>query len=293
MKKILIDTDIGDDIDDALALAYALGEESLDLIAITTVFRKTDLRTKIALQLLQTYNRLDIPVATGIRNPFISKINELETPCQWDDSYSNIAENCSLNAIELIVKTVKENPDVTIVPIGPLTNIACAIRMYPEIMAEVPLVIMGGKIPGSYPEWNILCDPEAASIVFSSYKNVTMVGLDVTEKCRLTHDDVERIHHSGTARHNLLYKLIKQWSHGLDIFPVLHDPLTVGYLAHPELLKMEKKHVSVELSGTYSRGITTELTIQSERDSELSTAAVAVDVDSKQFVNLFMGALLK
>lgn len=293
MKKLLIDTDIGDDIDDALALAYVLGDKELDLIAVTTVFRKTKLRTKIALQLLKTYNRFDIPVATGIEKPLIAKTDETDVPCQWDDAFFDIEENCSLNAIELIVKTIKENPDVTIVPIGPLTNIACAVRMYPEIMAEVPLIIMGGKISGCYPEWNILCDPEAAAIVFSSCKNITMVGLDVTEKCRLTIPDVKKLDSSSNPRHQLLSKLINQWAHGHEVAPVLHDPLTVGYLAHPELLKLENKHVSIELSGIYSRGITSELTTEAERAGELSMAAVAVEVDSKKFVELFMEAILK
>lgn len=293
MRKIIIDTDIGDDIDDALAIVLALKSPELDLVGLTTVYRNTSIRTKLALQLLKAYGRLDIPVAKGIGKPMFAKTNVEDIPCQWSDDYHDIEMNCDQHAVDYIIQQVQRDPEITIVAIGPLTNIACAVMKMPEVMKQANIVLMGGMYSAHYPEWNIVSDPEAAEIVFSSGLRLTMVGLDVTLKCRLTEEDVEKIKQASKSEIGFLSRLLTQWMDSSKHLPILHDPLTVSYLCHPELLKIEPKRILVECKGEHTRGMTVEQReVFFNRPLE-TNVNVAVDVNKEAFVELFMQRLFK
>ncbi|MFD0713508.1 nucleoside hydrolase [Paenibacillus sp. GCM10027626] len=291
MRKIIIDTDIGDDIDDALAIALALNSPELQVIGITTVYRNTELRTKLVLQLLRAFERLDIPVATGIGAPLLAKTDVQNIPCQWLDDYHDIQGNCSRHAVDFLLEQAEAHPDVTIVAIGPLTNIAAAVRKAPETMKRVKVVMMAGMHSTYYPEWNVVCDPEAARIVFESVLDLTMVGLDVTLQCRLTEADVAHIKKMASSRVSFLSRLLTQWMDSSKHLPILHDPLTIAYISHPELLKMEPKRIAVECQGEFTRGMTVvQQDVFFNRPQENNVLA-ATAVDSKSFIDLFMQRL--
>jgi purine nucleosidase len=293
MKKIIIDTDIGDDIDDALAIALALNSPELNVIGLTTVYKNTPIRTKLSLQLLKEYGRLDIPVATGIGAPLVNKVDTNFIPCQWADDYRDIEPNCDLHAVDFLIDQAAKNPDVTIVAIGPLTNIACAVRKAPEVMKKVDILLMAGMTSTHNAEWNVVCDPEAARVVFDSGLKLTMVGLDVTLQCRLSEEDVAKIKGATKSELDFLSRLLSQWMDSSKHLPILHDPLTVAYLSHPELLEMKPKRIVVECAGEFTRGMTVEQQDVFHKRPVETNVNVAVGVDSKSFVELFMQRLFK
>ncbi|WP_158297334.1 nucleoside hydrolase [Paenibacillus antibioticophila] len=292
IRRIVIDTDIGDDIDDALAIVLALNSPELEVAGLTTVYRNTDLRTKLAMQLLQAYKRPDIPVATGIGSPLLAKTDMDSIPCQWLDEYLDTEPNCSEHAVDFLIEQVRRDPAITIAAIGPLTNIACAVMKAPDVMQQANIVMMGGMHSAHYPEWNIVCDPEAAAIVFGSGMKLTMVGLDVTLKCRLIQSDVERIKHRGKSETAFLSRLLSQWMDSSKHLPILHDPLTIAYLSHPDLLELKPKKISVECKGEFTRGMTVEhRDVFFDRPMDTNVLA-AVDVRKDAFIQLFLERLL-
>jgi len=293
LRDILIDTDIGDDIDDAYALALALKSPELNLKAVTTVFGNVKIRTKLALKLLKTFGREEIPVAEGIGKPFLEKTFRsqaaLETPNQAvvlakDEPLQKPSEK---HAVDLIVSTVMNaRKDVTIVPIGALTNVAAAIIKEPKIVDKANLAAMGGYISKPLAEHNIRCDPEAAKMVFESGIKITMVGLDVTLRCALTEEDVKTLKNRGLATTNLLVNMTEAWRKGRTYWPILHDPLAVAVCFDPTLVKTEAKLVCVETRGEFTRGFTV------ASDSENSNVQACVDVDSERFIKVFMDRIM-
>lgn len=248
--KILIDTDIGDDVDDALALALAANSPELELLGVTTVYRNTPRRAQLARTLLRELGLDSVPVAAGTTLPLRKEADASAVPFQCSCITDPAPSNCDLHGVELILETVRRHPDVTLVGIGPYTNLAMAIRMDPQRMKKVRMVLMGGAFSAVYPEWNILCDPEAAHIVLTSGAQVEMIGLDVTVRCVLPPKDLERIRTSGSCAGKLLSAMTDVWmktSAGKKV--TLHDPLTVAYLLEPQLFQMEHQPVAVQLEG--------------------------------------------
>ena len=175
-RRILIDTDIGDDIDDAFAIALAASLPELELVGVTTVFRNTAQRAQLAHRLLSSLGREDIPVRAGERLPEREPIHVFERDpagapedadlCQWEPAYAQLpAED---GAVDFLIRMAeKYGESLTLVPIGAMTNLARAIERNPEAMKRVgAIVTMGGKFSAEDPEWNILCDPEAAHTVY-------------------------------------------------------------------------------------------------------------------------------
>ncbi|MGD0331281.1 MAG: nucleoside hydrolase [Nitrososphaeria archaeon] len=294
MRDILIDTDIGDDIDDAYALALALKSPELNLKAVTTVFGNVRIRTKLALKLLRTFGREDIPVGEGIGRPFLEKTFRPQAVLETPNQAAVLAEDELLqrpsekHAVDLIISTVMDaRKEVTVIPIEALTNIAAAIIKEPKIVDKANLVVMGGCVTKPLAEHNIRCDPEAAKIVFESGIKITMVGLDVTLRCGLTEEDVKTLENRGLATTKLLSDMTEAWRKnvGKSHWPILHDPLTVATCFDPTLVKTQSKLVYVETRGELTRGFT----IASE--SENSNIQVCVDVDSKRFIRIFMNRI--
>ena len=175
--KILIDTDLGDDIDDAFAIAMALGFEDVDILGLTTVFKNTKQRAYIAKRLLTLFGRDDIPVYAGINKPLAQEAGKFAIEQVGNDNLPilrHFDEKCldypyeGDNAIDFIIKTIKDNPnEVILFGIGPATNIACAIQKDPLVMKQVKqIILMNGMFDGTdNKEWNVLCDPAATNIV--------------------------------------------------------------------------------------------------------------------------------
>lgn len=293
MRAVLIDTDIGDNVDDALALALALTSPELDLKAVTTVFGNVEVRTKLALKLLKTYGREDIPVANGIGKPLLEMVFQADAGRRIPNQASVLVEGEALpepsleHAVDLIISTVMAaKGGITIVSIGPLTNIASAILKESRLVERAELVMMGGVVSRPRAEHNVRCDPEAARVVFESGIPVTMVGLDVTTKCVLGREDVQSLRSRGLATTNLLADMIETWRQGTERNPILHDPLAVAVSFDPSLVETQPRLVMVDTRGGFTRGFT----LASE--SETPNAQVCFDVDQNRFVSMFMDRVL-
>lgn len=291
MKNILIDTDIGDDIDDALAIGFALNLNPLtvNVKAITTVFGDTEIRAKLVLKLLKTFNRKDIPVGIGIKKPLFGKedIKPVNQAVMLDEA-EILPASSRQKAVDLIISQVMACRDPVIVAIGPLTNIAMALVKEPNLVNKAKLVMMGGAVNKQQAEYNVSCDPEAARIVFESRMRVIMVGLDVTMKCQLGQEELNKLANRGLASTELLMDMIKAWQKSTgEIYPVLHDPLAVAVAFDQTLVKMEPREVNVETRGEFTRGFT----LASE--TMASNVKVCLDVDATKFIAFFMEQILR
>ncbi|HET9755989.1 MAG TPA: nucleoside hydrolase, partial [Candidatus Limnocylindrales bacterium] len=190
---LIIDSDPG--LDDALAIGLALARPELDVLAVTTVGGNADVRhcTENALRLLHAYGRDDVPVAEGAAGPIVgSVVRATEVHGEGGIGTTQLPPATATarpeGAIELIARELRDHPEpLVIAPIGPLTNIALLLRLYPELASRIAhLSIMGGSIGEGNStvsaEFNIYADPEAADIVFRSGIPITMMGLDVTHQ---------------------------------------------------------------------------------------------------------------
>jgi purine nucleosidase len=289
---VILDTDIGTDVDDALALALILKSPELRLLGVTCVYGDVDLRARMARKLLHLAGRDDTPVLAGARHPMLGLRqvywagHEGQGLLEPDDAELAPAAE---HAIDYLVRAVLSNRgQVHLIAIGPLTNVALALRREPRLAESLAhLTLMGGAVRGPdrldlpYAEHNIRSDPEAAHVVFTSGAPVTMVPLDVTTRVVIRQDDVSRIRGSGAsfdeavARQVELYPPFARrgWTH-------LHDPLAVATVFDPSLVQTRPLHVDVELLGRYAAGATL---AREPTPDDPANAAVALTVDAPRF----------
>jgi inosine-uridine nucleoside N-ribohydrolase len=287
-QNIILDTDIGDNIDDALALALAVNSPELNLLGVTTVFRNAPRRATLARYLLNELGQTSTRVVAGVSKPLLQAYDfQLGTQFQileqgmWDDT---------AHAVDFLIEQahVDQEPDpdnlVTVVCIGPLTNIAVALVREPELIPRIRIVLMGGCWSRAEAETNIRNDPEAAAIVFNSGIEISMVGLDVTRRCELSPSHLQQIGAASTRSTQLLQQLIELWQDGTRRMPVLNDPLAIMAI-FDDCITWEDKCIEVALCGE-QRGCTL------VSNSELN-ARVAVDVDATRAIELCLARLLK
>ncbi|WP_164545639.1 nucleoside hydrolase [Paenibacillus albus] len=289
--KIIIDTDIGDDIDDALAIALALESPELDVIGITTVFKNVTARAKLAVNLLSMAGRSDIPVYAGIASPILNKVDINEIPCQYSEEKDGHANGFGKNGNDFIVDTImKSDGDITLVPIGPLTNIAVSILREPAFKHKVKeIVMMGGCFYSHLSEWNIRCDPEAARIVFESGIPIRAVGLDVTVQCVLTEEDVNRLKTSHKQSGAYIPELLDRWYKVAKHLPMMHDPLAVCAVFDNRMLEFQQDEIVVETQGEFTRGQTyNRSALYWRANAEQSVIKAAKHVDAEAFIKLYM-----
>lgn len=291
-KPIVIDTDIGDDVDDALALGYAAGAVragEVELLGATTVYGDTETRSLLAMRVLEAFGLPDVPVVTGEGKPLeaesvpVGTLNQRPVLEGWSPKRPP-----SRGAADFIIETVRSRPgEVTLVPIGALTNLALALRKDPEIARLVRgIVAMSGVFLEPRVEWNVKCDPEAFEQVVRSGSPVTLVGLDVTEKCKLSAEEVEGMRGAG-AGGQLLVRMVELWGAYLrrsPAEPVLHDPLALGQALGSGFCRTERGSVKAELSGD-SRGGT------SFTPDPAGPVEVCTEVDAGRFTRDFVGRL--
>jgi len=275
-KKIIIDTDPG--IDDAMAIFYALASGHLEVSGLTTVFGNApvDSTTRNALRLMEIAGREDIPVAAGAARPLAMPYRGAADFVHGSDGQGNTTPDGMVlrskavaeRACDFIIRTVRSFPgEVTLVPLGPLTNIALALLLEPDIAADIrEIVLMGGNafVPGNATptaEANILNDPEAADIVFGASCPVTMCGLDVTEKILMTGVDIDRIGSMNTPQTAHLAAILpfyrafyRTWLKVDGIY--VHDSTTISWLLHPELFQTVQHPIRVDTSDGIGRGKT-------------------------------------
>ncbi len=246
--KIILDTDIGDDIDDAFALSIALNEPRCELLGVTTVFRNSEKRAKMAKSLIKAFDK-DVKVYAGCDVPLIAKVDdlipsEIKAREKLDEKgkylipqYLPLMDESDVekeHAVDYIISTVHQYPhEVTIVAIGPLTNVAMAMRKDPDIIHLIKEIrIMGGHPKDIHcKEWNIFCDPEAARIVYSSSVRLYAVGLNVTMQVKLEEKYREKLKQVDGERFSLLSNMMEKWfKHYEFACPVMHDPLAISTL---------------------------------------------------------------
>ena len=294
MQKIILDTDIGDDIDDALALAFAIMSGKLDILGVTTVFKNAEQRAELACCLLETLGRTDIPVYAGIGKTLLQSIPDWEQvaashrPRQMEvlkKQQSSIQPKPG-NAVDFIVDTVMQSDgDITLVPIGPFTNIAAAFTLEPRLAQRTQIVMMGGATDRVRPEWNALCDPEATRIVFGTGVPITMVGLDVTTKCVMSYEQVRAIGAVDRPINQICFELIHLWGgDNPEPRPTLHDPLAVATLIDPTLCEKREMRIEVETRADHLRGAT--VPIAGEPNTSVCTS-----VDATRFMDYFVKTL--
>jgi len=270
--RVIIDTDPG--VDDALALLLAMRSPELKIEAITAVAGNVPLELTLpnALRMVEIAGRTDIPVAAGAKAPLVRRLvtaayahgeNGLGGAVFPEPKIKSIAEP----AAQFIQQLVRKYPnDVTLITIGPLTNVATALNSDPELAAMVKsLVMMGGSLSGGNitpaAEFNVYVDPEAARVVFQSGIPITMVGLDVTRKTSLTEDHVRLLEAAQNPVSQAAAKIARNAiSHnreqGLLVGPNMHDSLAVAGFLDPSLLKWKQYYVDVETAGELTAGET-------------------------------------
>ena len=294
MQKIILDTDIGDDIDDALALAFAVMSGKFDVLGVTTVFRNAEQRAELACCVLDALGRPDIPVYAGIGKTLLQSIPEWEQvvrshrPRQMDvlKKQQPSVQPQSDSAIDFIINTVMASDgDITLVPIGPFTNIAAAFTLEPRLAQKTKIYMMGGATDRVRPEWNALCDPEATRIVFGTGAPITMVGLDVTTKCVMNYKQVKAIGAVDRPINRICFELIHLWGgDNPEPHPTLHDPLALATLIDPTLCETHEMRIEVETRADHLRGVTVPVA------GEPNTS-VCVSVDSTRFMDYFVETL--
>lgn len=312
--KVVIDTDPG--VDDALAILLAAASPELELLGLTTVFGNcpVDVATRNALMLLDVVGRPDVPVARGaaapIASPYLGPVPQVHGVDGMGDGGPlppptgvPVAES----AAEFLCRTAARHPgEVTILAVGPLTNLALALRLRPDLDTLVErVVVMGGNalVPGNATpaaEANMRNDPEAADLVLGARWPVTMVGLDVTHRVNLRGADIDRLTATPSpagrhlARALPLYRSFFERTNGLDGIYV-HDPTAVACLLDPAAFAVSRWPVRVETQGI-SRG----KTWPSLGDTDDATPApwqdrpavgVCVDVDAARVVDLLLARL--
>lgn len=292
---IIFDTDIGGDIDDALALALALQSPELEVKAITTVSDHAPLRSRLVWKELCLFGRQDIPIGTGADEPLLDPVRAGRHPQLEVLTAEDVAPGPPRRAVDLIVRTLLDSPrKVTIVPVGPLTNIALSLKTEPRIKEKIErIVLMGGAYRILQPEYNIYSDRIASEIVFRSGVPITAVGLDVTTRCKLKAEDIERLKTAGHPSSAFLVRLIDLWRENpVNVYPTLHDPLAVAVAMLPSLVETQLGRVQVETASPMLYGLT--LFTPADRlpaDAAAASTRVALNVDVERFLNLFMERL--
>lgn len=303
---VILDCDPGHD--DAIALILALASPELKVLAVTTSAgnQTPDKTLNNALRILTLLGRDDIPVAAGAPKPLARELiiadnvhgeSGLDGPKLPDPGFAPVA----MTALELMAKCLRESPEpVTLVPTGPLTNIALLLATHPELKQKIArIVLMGGAAgPGNWTpaaEFNIYVDPEAADMVFKSGLPITMCGLDVTHEAQVMDEDIERVRAitnpvaqcvAGLLDFFMIYHRDPKW--GFAGAP-LHDPCTIAWLLAPALFHGVECRVDIETGGTHTSGMT--VVDRYGLTGKAANALVLLGLDRAGFIDLLVTRL--
>ncbi len=296
---ILLDCDPGHD--DAIALLLALASPELELLGVTTVAGNQTLEktTANALRVLELVGRGDVPVAAGADRPlaralFIAAYVHGESGLDGPALPAPQSAPVEQHAVDFLAERILAcDRPVTLVPVGPLTNVALLLARHPEAVENVErIVIMGGAVaegnvtPAA--EFNIYVDPEAAWRVFRSGVPVTMIGLDVTHKALMMPSHVQRLRASGDVGRFVaeLHDFFVQYhrrTYGTEGAPI-HDAVAVAQVLRPGIVETLHRHVDVDCESRLCRGRT--VVDLWRRTSEEPNADVGVNIDAAAFLEL-------
>ncbi|WP_370949107.1 nucleoside hydrolase [Amycolatopsis sp. cg5] len=296
---VVLDCDPGHD--DAIAIMLAAADPAIDLLAITTVAGNQTLEktTLNARRVCTVAGITDIPIAAGCARPLLRPLRVAqdvhgESGLDGPAFGEPVVEVAPEHAVELMHRLLAERP-VTLVPTGPLTNIALLLTRYPEDAGRITeIVLMGGSTERGnttpYAEFNIFVDPEAAAVVFGSGVPVTMCGLNVTHQALVTPDVIARLDALGTELGRLSVELMTFFGATYrELFgfssPPLHDPVAVARVIDPSLVSCVDAHVAIETLGEHTRGATV------VDFGATPNARVAVALDTERFFERVVGAV--
>jgi inosine-uridine nucleoside N-ribohydrolase len=311
-RKLILDVDTG--TDDAVALMLAALHPDLDLVAATTVNGNNPVIncTDNTLRVFDLLN-VDIPVFEGMATPLVrddfpipravlrekGSMHGLELPIPPPRSVKQ-----QQSAIEFLIETyMAATEPIALLPVGPLTNIAMAIKLEPRVVERIPeVIIMGGghDVSNTTPsaEFNIWVDPEAARVVFGAgLRNVVLIPLDATHRALVSLDDCDRMRASGTPAGEAAATIIEGRIRAYDeLQPMtvghtapVHDALCVAYLVDPTIVSGRPVHIDVETHGELTMGRTV-MDIH-EVSGKAANAFVAFDADTPRFVSMLVDTL--
>jgi inosine-uridine nucleoside N-ribohydrolase len=270
-RRVILDVDTGHD--DAVAIMMAAKNPAISLEAITVTAGNQFLpkTLKNTLNLCSDLG-IAVPVYAGMSRPILAELKPapyIHGESGFDGPVFPPCEKKAEreHAVNFIVRKIMESEpgEITIIAVGPLSNIAMAIRLEPAIATRVrEIVLMGGSITGGNvtpsAEFNIHADPEASSIVFDSGANIAMLGLDVTTTVQLSRDRLYRYAAIPTRAAEIFGASMSHYYDACEKYigecPAMHDPCCVAYVADPSIFSAKKFRVDVELSGTHTRGRT-------------------------------------
>ena len=258
-KKIIIDTDIGDDIDDAFALLLALFSEKVEILGVTTVFRNAEHRGKIVKALFNSAG-CDVPVYVGADKPqsgdvFVFPFETTDEDGKPDiPHYFKEMEGVCLEAMpadEFILQMAETYPnEVSLVALAPFTNVANAIKKDPARFAKIKeILLMGGDGRCNFAEWNVRCDYESAKTVFESDCKTYVCGFDITSASRLSESDIATLRTLQSEPFKLLVKMMDKYIcdyKGARI-PTMHDPLALCMFLCQDKFRTERKKLVVSM----------------------------------------------
>ncbi|MFM4744012.1 pyrimidine-specific ribonucleoside hydrolase RihA [Aeromonas dhakensis] len=303
---VILDCDPGHD--DAIALILALASPELKVLAVTTSAgnQTPDKTLNNALRILTLLGRDDISVAAGAPKPLARELiiadnvhgeSGLDGPKLPDPAFAPVA----MTALELMAKCLRESPEpVTLVPTGPLTNIALLLAAHPELKSKIARIVLMGGAAGAgnwtpAAEFNIYVDPEAADMVFKSGLPITMCGLDVTHQAQVMDEDIERVRAinnpvaqcvAGLLDFFMIYHRDPKW--GFAGAP-LHDPCTIAWLLAPALFHGVECRVDIETGGTHTSGMT--VVDRYGLTGKSANALVLLGLDRAGFIDLLVTRL--
>lgn len=307
-RKIILDCDPGHD--DAMAILLAHGNPEIELLAITTVAGNQTLpkTTLNARRICTAAGMSDVPLAAGCDRPLLRElvtapdihgVSGLDGPAFSEPTVPVLPTH----AVDLIIDMVMASEgDITLVPVGPLTNIGMAVRKEPCIVERVrEVVLMGGaytrgnRTPAA--EFNIIVDPEAAAIVFEAAWSVTMVPLDLTHQAVATPAVLDRIRAVGTPLADIAVEMMTFFGStyrevaGFTEGPPVHDPCAVARVINPDVVQVEEAFVAVETAGKWTSGMT--VTDFRGRMGIAPNTLVATKLEFDGFWNLMVDAIAR
>jgi purine nucleosidase len=307
-KKIIFDTDLG--IDDACALLLALASPEVSIEGLSIVHGNCalDQATANALAVLELASTTHIPVAKGCELPLVQpSFLAPETHGDTGVGYAKLPEPRGRPIVQhgcdFLIDTIMSQPgETTLVAIGPLTNVALAIRQEPRLVHAVKdLIIMGGAIrhegnTTALAEFNTYVDPHAAHIVFHSGMPMTLVPLDVTYQCILTSDDVQRMRKIDSPITKFIEDSTRFYMEFHDEYQgiqgcVINDPLALALTFAPELCTYQELPVDVDISGGVSMGKT--IGDFYNYNKKPANMKVALGVKPRDFIELFVERIIK
>ena len=272
-RRVIIDTDPG--IDDAQAILFAFLCRQFQIDAVTTVFGNVpvDQAALNALRLMELANRPDVPVYVGAAEPLVQRRLRFAPMVHGEDGFGNVEwprpalqPAPGYAAVELARRVLEAPGKIAVLALGPLTNVALAVRLEPRFVGAVrEIIAMGGTVLGpgnvsAVASANMLNDPEAARVVFHAGAALTMVGLDVTRRVRITPERRDRMRAAGTEIAEFIYRISGFYAtaylrEGVAGFPV-HDLLVMAYALRPDFFETKRLAVDIETENSLTVGMT-------------------------------------